>query len=172
MGRDKALLPFRSGVLVTAVAGAVLEAAGSATLVGKPEQYAALGHRVISDLYPGEGPLGGIITALRDTTADWNIVAACDMPALDVEFLARLLDEADTSGPDILMPAGPGGRPEPLCAVYHRRSLPALESAFAGGIRKVTDGASRLAVKLLAVQEVEHFQNVNTPEDWSRHAAK
>src|SRR5208337_3578736 len=98
---------------------------------GNPQLYAHLGYRAIPDLYPGAGPLGGILTALRHTSADWNLVAACDMPELSVEFL-KLLINAATGHPavDALVPSGPSGRLEPLCAVYHRRSRLRLERAL------------------------------------------
>ena len=79
MGRDKARLPFRGGTLSSAVANAVREAAGNAILVGNPE----LGG--IPDLYPGEGPLGGILTVLHHTSSEWNLVVACDLPEITLQ---------------------------------------------------------------------------------------
>jgi molybdenum cofactor guanylyltransferase len=150
MGRNKALLPFRGGVLIESVAGIVRQAAGEAILVGDPNLYAALGFTVVPDLYPGEGPLGGILTALRHSGASWNLMVACDMPDLTVDFLNDLFARAEGSGADALLPAGPSGRLEPLCAVYHSRSRPAL----------------------LDVAEAARFHNVNTPEDWADHARR
>jgi molybdenum cofactor guanylyltransferase len=171
MGQDKAMLPFRGGALAQAVAHAVSEAAGSATLVGDPVRYAGLGYPVIPDLYPGEGPLGGILTALRNTSADWNLITACDMPQLDADLLRALLKTATESGADSLLPVGPDGRPEPLCALYHRRCLEPLETAFAAGVRKVTGALESVRAVRLPMAEVSLFQNVNTPEEWAGHAA-
>jgi molybdopterin-guanine dinucleotide biosynthesis protein A len=172
MGRDKALLPFRGGVLVETVAREAARAAGGAILVGDPGQYAEFGYPVIPDRYPGEGPLGGILTALHHTTAEWNLVVACDMPELSAEFLRRILDAAEQSGGDALVPQGPSGMPEPLCAAYHRRSRAALEGAFEKGERKVTAAFASLPVVLWPMAELAPFQNVNTPEDWSGYAAE
>jgi len=165
MGRDKASLPFHGGTLAGAVARAVETAAGSAILVGNP------GLGGIPDRYPGEGPLGGILTALHHTAAEWNLIVACDMPEITPAFLRRLLDQAEAAAGDVLLPYGPGGRPEPLCAVYRRQVLETLERRFAEGIRKVTAALQGLAVIRLDVAEVMSFQNVNTPEDWAVYAA-
>lgn len=167
MGQDKARLPFRGGTLVEFVARRVTEAAGSAVLVGDPALYQEFGYPVIADRYPGEGPLGGILTALDHTPADWNLVVACDMPGLSVEFLKRLLDAAEQCPAQALLPVGPSGRPEPLCAVYHRRSRAGIEAAFQAGERKVTRALAGLPAETLAVGEVAEFQNVNTPEEWA-----
>uniref|UniRef100_Q01XR8 Molybdenum cofactor guanylyltransferase n=1 Tax=Solibacter usitatus (strain Ellin6076) TaxID=234267 RepID=Q01XR8_SOLUE len=166
MGRDKALLPFHGAPLAEAVARRVEEAAGSVTIVGHP----ALGG--IGDRYPGEGPLGGILTALHHTSAEWNLIVACDMPQVSAGLLRRLLSIAAVSPALVILPHGPEGRPEPLCAVYSTRALPALEAAFAGGIRKVTTALAELPVERLDISEVADFQNVNTPEDWSAYAAE
>ncbi len=96
MGRDKALLPYRGVTLAAHIASIVQQAAGSATLVGNPDLYGHLGIPMIADLYPGEGPLGGLITVLKNSQADWNLVLACDLPSLTVPFLESLL--ADCRG--------------------------------------------------------------------------
>ena len=172
MGRDKARLPFRGATLAQSVARAVAAAAGSAVLVGSPESCGGLGFPGLPDLYPGEGPLGGILSALQNTRADWNLVVACDMPELSAGFLRRLLEAAGATGADVLLPAGPSGRPEPLCAVYHRRCRQALGAAFASGIRQVTAAFGDLRVVPFPVAEVTHFQNVNTPEEWAAYGAE
>ena len=171
MGRDKALLPFHGAALAQVVARHVARAAGSAVLVGDPERYQGLGYPVIPDLFPGEGPLGGILTALRHTSAEWNLITACDMPGLDSGFLRELLAAAEINQASTV-PMGPSGRPEPLCVAWRRDVLGHLEQAFAGGIRRVAEACEGLQMAVYAVTEVSHFQNVNTPEDWAAHAPK
>ena len=172
MGCHKALLPFRGGALVESVTRAVQSAAGSAVLVGNPRLYEHLAYPAIPDLYPGTGPLGAIVTALRHTSADWNLVAACDMPALSREFLRVLIDATANCDADALVPVGLSGRPEPLCAAYRRRALPVLERALGRGVRSVRAALEDLRLTLVSVPELTYFQNVNTPEEWADYAPK
>jgi molybdenum cofactor guanylyltransferase len=167
MGRDKALLPFRGGTLAQAVALKVANAAGSATLVGAPEIYGELGYPTLPDLYPGEGPLGAILTALAQSAVEWNLITACDMPAITVDLLTMLLETAERLDADALVPVGPSGRLEPLCAVYHRRTREPLEATFAAGTRRVSAALEAVRLVPLPMLEVSWFQNVNTPEEWS-----
>jgi len=167
MGRDKALLPFRGGVLAGHVAATVAAAAGSVTLIGDPHKYGHLGYAVLPDRSPGAGPVGGIESALSYTAADWNLVLACDMPAISAEFLRGLLDAAEHAGADALVPAGPSGRLEPLSAVYHRRSLATMRRALEAGVRKVTDALAGLEVARWTVGDAACFENLNTPEEWA-----
>ncbi len=137
MGRDKARLPFRGGDLAGAVAAEVALAAGNVTLVGHPDLPG------IADRYPGEGPLGGILTALHHSSTDWNLIVACDMPEISAGFLTGLVAHAMQSQADVVLPFDADGRPQPLCAVYRRRVLPTLEQHFAAGVRKVTASPGR-----------------------------
>jgi molybdopterin-guanine dinucleotide biosynthesis protein A len=140
-------------------------------LIGAPELYSALGFPVIPDLYPGEGPLGGILTALRHSRKTWNLITACDMPELDTKLLARLLDAAERAGADVVLPVTPDGRAQPLCAVYHSNCMPALHFAFSSGVRAVAGALAALRVLRLPIEELWQFQNVNTPEDWAAYAS-
>jgi len=174
MGRDKALLQRQGRPLAAWVAGAAAEATGSATLVGDPARYAELGFRVIPDRFPGEGPLGGILTALHDSSAPWNLVLACDMPRVDAPLLRKLLDAAFGFEGDAVIPVTSGGSNpmwHPLCGAYRQSAFGTLEAAFAAGLRSVTAAVRQLRVLQLEMGEAPEFQNVNTPEDWATYAA-
>ena len=172
MGRDKAYLPVSGSTLGARTAEQVRLAAGNVTLIGDPERYAALGYPVLADRYPGEGPLGGIITALAATEADWNLVVACDMPGLSAEFLQSLLDAAESKQLKIMVTEGQSGRCEPLCAVYHREAGETLEHAFAEGVRKVTSAFGELTVGVYRVAGMAQLRNLNTPEEWAGYVAE
>ena len=169
MGRDKALLPYRDTVLVERIAREVEAAAGSVTLVGAPEQYRRLGRPVIPDLRPGCGPLGGIEAALSASVEDWNLIVACDMPGVSAPFLTTLLAEAGRAGGDCLLPLSGPERPEPLCAVYHRRCLPAIRGALEANVRKVTEALAGVRVVHWKAPESGWADNLNTPEDLQSH---
>jgi molybdenum cofactor guanylyltransferase len=168
MGRNKALLPYHGSTLVQSVAEIVHTVTGDVSLVGRPGRDGLLGYSVVPDIYPGEGPLGGILTALQHSRADWNLIVACDMPELNVEFFRRLLDAAESSDCDALVPVSPSGLLEPLCAAYHRNSRQLLYQAFARGVRQIATALGEVRMTTWRVpEELSCFQNVNTPEDWA-----
>ena len=169
MGRDKALLPYRDRTLVQYIAAQVSSATGSVTLVGRPERYRALGYPAIPDVYPDGGPACGIQAALEASPAEWNLVAACDMPALTAAFLNTLLEAAESSEGDALVPISPSGYPEPLCAVYRRTCLSLLTQAVQRNVRRVTQALAGLRLVYRPVSEGVWFQNLNTPQDWAKH---
>lgn len=166
MGREKALLPYRGKTLVEHVASAVREAAGSVTLIGEPAKFGHFGLPVIADSVPSCGPAGGIYTALRETATDWNLILACDMPGISPEILRELLREAETTECSCVAATVSDGQPEPLCAVYHRRSLPVLGRAIQNNRLKMRDLLDEIGWAPVPVAP-EALANVNTPEQWS-----
>ena len=87
MGRDKALLELGGVPLIVRTARLVEAVVGSATVVGDTAAIRALGLRTVADDWPGAGPLGGIATALRVSSAPWSLVVACDLPYLTKPWL-------------------------------------------------------------------------------------
>lgn len=173
MGRDKALLPFRNGNMASAVAATVKLAAGSATLVGSDPAHARLGYPFLPDAWPGQGPLGAVLSVLDATPAESNLIVACDMPRLTAALLERLMAamESAASQPDVVAAFGPAARIEPLCAVWRRSACACVKRAFDDGERSPMAllTGSALRVELLEAAEAVCFQNVNTPEDWAVH---
>jgi molybdenum cofactor guanylyltransferase len=172
MGRDKALLPLPgvaandTETMIGRVARLVQGAAGSVTLIGPAERYASLGYAVISDKVENCGPLAGVYTALDATTADWNLIAACDMPGLTMDLLENLFRAAESSAADCAVPKSVTGL-DPLCAVYHRRCAAAAALAIERKILKMHDFISNLQVLFYPVSDSAALRNVNTPAEWS-----
>jgi molybdopterin-guanine dinucleotide biosynthesis protein A len=90
------------------------------------------------------------------------------MPGISGAFLQSLMAADESSGADCLIPAGPSGRLEPLCAAYCLRCLGAIGAALDRGVRKVTEGLAGLRIRQWSVVESHWFSNVNTPEEWMR----
>jgi molybdopterin-guanine dinucleotide biosynthesis protein A len=170
MGRDKAFLPAGSRTLAEQIAHSVRQAAGNVTLIGVPKKYASLGLPVIADVVKGRGPMGGIYTALLHSEADWNLVVACDMPGLEPDFLRALIQAAWRSPQSCLVCDGPGGI-EPLCAVYHRRLLPPLESALEHKQLRMKDFVLQQNPERWPVADASALRNINTPEEWRQEVA-
>lgn len=166
MGRDKALLPLGGSTMVEQISARVQAAAGSVTLIGSPHKYGHLGLPVLPDEIENCGPLGGLLTALRHTRTDWNVLIACDMPGVTKPFLLQLIAAAEASDADCVVPEI-DGKADPLCAVYHRRLIDRAESAIHRKLFKMQDFISTLRTLYWRVTDPRPLQNVNTPAEWS-----
>jgi molybdopterin-guanine dinucleotide biosynthesis protein A len=170
MGQNKALLPWKTGLLVEFVASAVREAAGSVALIGTPERYSAVPLPAFPDLRPNNGPLGGLETLLRLGSAELNLVCACDMPCVSTGQLRALLQEAQRSEADCLVAVDANDRWHPLCAVYRSSCLPGVERALDEGRLKLLDLVRELKAQPFLMADPVH--NVNTIDDWASVAGE
>jgi molybdopterin-guanine dinucleotide biosynthesis protein A len=181
-GRDKALTQFDSTPLLVRIDTLARTCIEEVMVVATAEKYRDLDPHleVIKDRWPGEGPLGGIITALQHTAstnpaAEWNLILSCDMPFLTAEWLNFLVDRARASAPEIqvILPHSTHG-PEPLCACYRTNAADALKNVFDRGVRKVTQALQQLRTEVLDESVWKRFDsagrlfwNMNTPDDFA-----
>src|SRR5262249_19433810 len=139
--------------------------------------YADIKIPFVKDKWGGEGPLGGVITALRTTetanpTIDWNLVVSCDMPFLTRAWLAFLIGHAQQSSAQAVAGRSAHGM-EPLCACWRTDAASLLQPAFDGGMRRVNDGLKLLRTEVLDEAVWKRFDsdgrlfwNMNTREDY------
>jgi molybdopterin-guanine dinucleotide biosynthesis protein A len=177
MGREKALMEICGEPLVLRAARLLSAVCASVSIIGPPETYARFKLPAIADEQPLLGPLGGIITALGQSSAAWNLVIACDLPYLTVEWLRFLITRARNSRARVVLPVSSAG-PEPLCAVYHRESATEIRKQLASGVLKVTRALEAAAVEQILPDEILPFdprgllfQNLNTLEEYQRALA-
>jgi molybdopterin-guanine dinucleotide biosynthesis protein A len=176
-GSDKALAELGGNTMLERTCDFLRGAVGEVRIVAPPEKYAVVGIPVVPDQWPGEGPLGGIITALTDASAapsaDWALIVSSDMPFLSVDWLRFLAARASKSTAEALVPKSAQGW-EPLCACWRVSAVELLLPLFRAGTRKVTDARNVLHVEVLDESEWKRFDmngrlfwNMNTPADYA-----
>jgi molybdopterin-guanine dinucleotide biosynthesis protein A/rhodanese-related sulfurtransferase len=141
MGTDKALVAVDGTPMVHRVAGA-LAAAGVSSVVcigGDAGGLGSLGLVVVPDRWPGDGPLGGLATALASAPAGWVLVAGCDQPWLDPVILRRLIDAADASPDAAAVVFRTGGHRQPLPGLYSTTLAAAVVDRVDAGARRLGD---------------------------------
>lgn len=176
-GSDKALAEFSGRAMVLRMTELLGQVARETFVVGGVEKYARLGVNCIPDRWPGQGPLGGIITALlysRSYAADseWNLIVSCDMPFLTADWLRFLSERAASSSAEVLLPHSASG-PEPLCACYRTDAAEGLRGVFESGVRKITEALQQVKTEVLDERDWKRFDssgrlfwNMNTQADY------
>ena len=122
----------------------------------------------VEDRHPGEGPLGGLLTALHWSPAGATVVVAADLPLLD-DLTVRALADRWRHRPDAVAVARGGGRLQPTCACWPAAVRPLVEASFAGGERSIARLLSQLDVEPVDVPS-RVVGDVDTPDDLARLA--
>ncbi|MGH9133943.1 MAG: molybdenum cofactor guanylyltransferase [Ilumatobacteraceae bacterium] len=162
MGRPKATIEIGGSAMAARVASA-LDAAGCSPvrMVGGGLPAGDLGFASVDDRWPGEGPLGGVITAIIDAGCD-VVVAACDLPDLDAATVLAIRDAPGAGTADAVVAVT--DRLEPALARWNHGTLDRLMAMFASGERALHVALGRLAVVEVVVDPAA-LRNVNTPGD-------
>lgn len=188
-GTDKALIQLAGTTMLARTAELVASACAHVHVVAPAGRYGHLSWPVLADRWPGEGPLGGILTALHyinraDLPGGTRVtehgarrlamIVSCDMPFLTREFLEFLCNRTLASPSEVVVPRSASGL-EPLCACWKCTSTKGVQSAFDSGVRKVTDAMQRLSIEVLDESAWKRFDkngrlfwNMNTSEDFDQ----
>ncbi len=124
---------------------------------------------VVTDIYKGKGPLGGIYTGLFYAKYHYAFACPCDMPSLSRDFIACMMGLAGHH--DVVVPEVPGGY-QALHAIYSRSCLPSIKRLLLMDKLKVTGFYRDMRVLAIKDEQIRPFdpdgllfQNLNTPED-------
>jgi len=173
MGQDKAILKLNDTYLIDYPIRVLRQLTNDVRIIGSPNKYAFLGLPVIADWGESKGPLTGIYTALKTSPTFANLVLACDMPLMRVEFFQLLLKRAPQA--DAALMRFDDGFLEPLCSIYSTTCLQTIEQNLQQQEYKITELLKRVRVSYISEAEIvrlglsrEIFTNVNTHEELAR----
>lgn len=165
-GADKAALTVGGRAILARVIDALGPHCAAIALVGRaraPDPLVPL-----ADAAPGhEGPLSGILAALRWSPTPWIVTAPCDTPFLPEDLVPRLAAAARAAPEALVIRTATLDQDHPTVALWHRDLAPQLATAFDGGTRSIRAFTSGLPCALATwlPGDRDPFMNVNRPDD-------
>jgi molybdopterin-guanine dinucleotide biosynthesis protein A len=165
MGQDKGLLPIGGIPMFQHIANQLTPFFSDALIVAnQAEAYRGAGLRIVPDEQQGIGPLMGILSGLSASTKELNFVTACDIPNMNMDFIAELLKLAD--GCDAVIPVTGDDMYEPLFAVYRKTVIPAIREIIGQGNRRIIELLTRVKVCTIQLPGADWYHNINTIQDY------
>jgi len=129
--------------------------------------------RVIEDIYPQKGPIGGIFTGLYNSKTFYNLVIGYDMPFIEPKLIRYMVEYIDNY--DAVIPTHSQGLFEPLCAIYSKNCLEIMENNIKNEKLSVRCIFPFLNIRLITEGEIKKFDpnlqsffNINFKSDFSR----
>ena len=99
--RNKAFLKYEEDYFIERIIKALEDYEEIIIISNNPEEYTEFGLKVFKDIYPSQGPLSGIHSALNHIKNDYCLVVACDMPFINkevVNYLGNIKEDYEISG--------------------------------------------------------------------------
>ena len=171
MGRDKAALPFGGVPLLKLSAERAASCADEVLVVGREGFPGLSGVRFVPDLGGPPSSMRGLHAALSHAAGDRVLLLACDMPFWDAGLVRHMKELSENA--DVVLPR-PGGRLEPLCAIYRTALAARAEALLAEGRLKLRFLLEEPGVCVRTVEDGDYpfgenaFFNINAPEDYRR----
>jgi molybdopterin-guanine dinucleotide biosynthesis protein A len=168
MGTDKAFLLIQEEPLLKRMIRLISPFCKTIAISGQNSGYADFNIEMVPDLYPDCGPISGLISSLKHSSTDWNLLVGVDLPFINEELLQYMISQIGQY--DCIIPMHDGGM-EPLIGLYNRRILPVLEDMIKQGDYKLMRLLSKLNTKTIDCNSLIEkfprlFLNINRPEDY------
>lgn len=168
MGSDKAALKSGGETQLARAVGLLerhLDEVFVSTRAGQADDPVRAGFAQIVDAYEDLGPIAGILSAMDARPGHSWLVLACDLPNIDDETIAYLVENADESSPATAYVSVVDGLPEPLCAVWRPAARPIIEQFVADGYQCPRKMLINSPTRLLEQPSPGALHNINTPDD-------
>lgn len=170
MGRNKAFIEICGERIIDRTVAIFNQLFDDVVLVtNSPLDYVDLDVRIVTDLIPGKGALGGIYTGLFFSSSPQAFFVGCDMPFLDTKVIAYFLSLAESA--DVVVQRSDDYW-EPLHAVYSRTFIKPIERLMQEGELQIIKAYKWAKVREVKIEELEpidpglqSFVSFNTPEE-------
>ena len=167
MGTDKALLSIEDKNFIVKLCDTFSFFEEKIIGRGDREVQADVVWKVIPDVYPHHGPIGGLHAALVCCQADALFVTACDTPLLHSAIYDKLRSKM-TENVDVVIAVTEDGKYHPLCGIYRKSVGKIMEEQILGGNNRMMQVLKKVRVEYVEVRAEEYgLYNINTPEQYA-----
>lgn len=168
MGQDKGLIELNGKPMIQHVIDHIDPICEEVLISANDNAYERFGYPVYPDEINDIGPAGGIISCLKHSTNEKNIIISCDLPYASTHFLRNLLG---LSGDYQITIPKSGPYHQPLCAIYSKEVQSVFLECVNKGIFSLKSIIKELRMQVIEQADVDDFdlskelRNINYPDD-------
>lgn len=167
IGIDKGLIELSGKPMIGHILDTLSAFEMQITIIANSNAYNYLGRSVVSDIIPGKGPLGALLTALYYTNKKSILLLGCDVPFFPAEGIMRLIKNIKENS--VTVTEDCGGL-DPLHAIYPKSLQNNIEQRLAENKLRMTDfifSFNYIPINMCDLEKENplKFINFNTPED-------
>lgn len=162
MGTDKGLMLFEGQPMIQHIIEPMAKVCSRIIIVTTNSYYRIFGCDLIKDEQPNYGPVMGVLSGLKGSKTELNLILSCDTPNVGIDLMKALLN---TTGNSDIVAASSSTGIHPLIGVYNRKCLPTFERAVAEKEHRLQSVLEKLSVKTLTVEDEDLVKNMNRKED-------
>jgi len=170
MGRDKALLEFNGKPQVEYLYELLQTYCEKVFLSKRIDQAAYKNFACINDKdeFTNRGPLGGILSAMKEHPGTGWLVIACDLPYITKETIQTLLTLRDPLKTATAFISTQDSLPEPLCAIWEGHAYGPILQLFNEGAHCPRKILIKSNPQLLKQNNPHWLDNINTPREYEQ----
>jgi molybdopterin-guanine dinucleotide biosynthesis protein A len=159
VGTDKALLDINGKTIIERIYSVLSEIFDEIIVVtNNTKNYPKIKSKIVSDIYPGFGPLSGIHSGLLHSNTDSNFVISVDMPFVSRELIEFMINYK--SERDIIIPASQKIL-HMLCAVYGKGCLETAQELLKRAYSEKGTNSGKTKVRLLDLINISKTEYVD-----------
>ncbi|WP_010521673.1 molybdenum cofactor guanylyltransferase [Aquimarina agarivorans] len=164
MHTDKALSIYKGQTFLSFITNAVRHLNDRVVLVSSNIKHNKLNVECIPDIIDSKGPVAGIVTALKNTLSNDNIILSCDIPLITADLINFLIRSHTVTYDATIICVNK--KIMPLIGIYNTSSLPIFEKHLLNNQLKLTNVLKDLNINYTEAPKHLAYQtsNINTPE--------
>ena len=166
-GNDKGLVKIGESPLVKLIADQIVKQVDTLVINANRnlETYRTMGFTIVEDEMENyQGPLAGMLAALKFCSTDWLLTIPCDGPFVAADYSERMMKAVKQENNQIAV-ASDGDRLQPVYALLHQDLISSLQTYLDSGERKIDRWYTQERYAEVSFSDqMDMFTNVNTPE--------
>lgn len=170
-GRDKSQAIFK-GYSFLKKAIQIIEPFVQTILISSNNpHHKSYGYPVVEDCIKNIGPLGGILSSLKESQTEKNLILSVDMPMMSSNYLKYLIDKSEQNS--ITVGLDSNDQIHPLCGIYKREIISHIEAHIIKekySVQYLIDTIPNSKVVEAPVKSFFYtdriFKNINTADDY------
>lgn len=174
MGFDKQKLKIKDKSIIEIKIGQMNKIFDEIVVVtNRKELYTNLDVIVISDIYPGLGPISGIHAVMKLVNSDYFYLTACDMPSISEKFIDYLYSKIGSHSLGAITRYK--NRLEPLSAIYSKKLLERTEEQIKKESYKISSLVDLGGFEIIEEEIKDKFElesiykNINTKIEYESY---